>query len=105
MKYFKVKARLIKYDIDPVKYERDLIKGVNEILKIIDIKAREGRNPYIFAVASVYAADQIISHQQKTPSILTQKILSKATNCAEYSIRDHWRGLLYGYIKKMKKES
>ncbi|MFX0139150.1 MAG: hypothetical protein ACFFDN_36245, partial [Candidatus Hodarchaeota archaeon] len=34
---------------------------------------------------------------------LTQKILSQATNCAEYSIRDHWRGLLHDLVKNKKK--
>ena len=74
VKYSKVKSRLSNYDIDPIKYERDLIREVNAILKIIDTKARGGRNPYIFAVASVYAADQMISFKQKVHTILTQKI-------------------------------
>ncbi|MHA1381757.1 MAG: TFIIB-type zinc ribbon-containing protein [Candidatus Helarchaeota archaeon] len=103
MKYEKIISRLKYYNIDSSKYERDLINKTRYILKNICIKMRGGRNPYIFAVASVYAADQLISFKQKIHSALTQKLLSEATNCAEYSIRDHWRGLLYNFVKKNKK--
>ncbi|MHA1299267.1 MAG: TFIIB-type zinc ribbon-containing protein [Candidatus Helarchaeota archaeon] len=105
MKYPKVKLRLIQYKIDNIEYESNLRQQTRKILEIIDFKKRGGRNPYIFAVASVYAADQLISSNKKIHSILTQKILSEATHCAEYSIRDHWRGLLYDFIKKLKNKN
>ncbi|NVM01092.1 MAG: hypothetical protein HWN67_02040 [Candidatus Helarchaeota archaeon] len=102
MKYPKVNLRLKNYNVNPTTYERELTRETRMILKNIDFKKRGGRNPYIFTVATVYAADQKISSKLNSHSILTQKILSEATNCAEYSIRDHWRGLLYDFIKKMK---
>lgn len=105
LKYPKTKARLIYYKTDPVKYESDLFNETEIVLKSIDVRKRGGRNPYIFAVASIYAADQIISSKQKTHPILTQKILSDAANCAEYSVRDHWRVLLYKIVKKKKIEN
>ena len=95
-----VRQRLQLKNIDLNFYERNLLKESMAILKKLDNASRGGRNPFILAVATVYAADQKISQKFQMKSILTQKILSKCTQTAEYSIRDHWRTLLFQYIKK-----
>ena len=97
----KVQSRLKNYSIDPTIYKKELTIQTRIILNNIDVKKRGGRNPYIFTVATVYAANRMLSSKLNFHSILTQKILSEATNCAEYSIRDHWRGILYDYLKKV----
>ncbi len=82
--------RLLKNKIDIEEYRIYLTKKTVELLEFIDEKSRGSRNPYIFAVAIVYTASQIRKNIDKK-IILTQKILSKITNCAEYSIRDHYK--------------
>ena len=91
-------SRLNMKKVDIEFYERVLYKESSSILKKLDYDARGGRNPYILAVATIYAADQKISQKYKIKSILTQKILSNCTKTAEYSIRDHWRTLLFQFI-------
>ena len=89
-----VRLRLKAKDVDFLFYERAIYKESMQILKNLDDESRGGRNPYILAVATTYAADQKISQKYDMKSILTQKILSLCTQTAEYSIRDHWRTLL-----------
>ena len=90
--------RLKIKDVDKDFYERILHKESLNILKILSYESRGGRNPFILAVATIYAADQKISQKYGIKSILTQKILSQCTQTAEYSIRDHWRTLLFQFI-------
>jgi len=94
-----VRLRLKVKDVDFLFYERAIFKESMNILKNLDYVARGGRNPYILAVATTYAADQKISQKFGIKSVLTQKILSQCTQTAEYSIRDHWRTLLIKVIK------
>ncbi len=89
--YSLILDRLIQNNIEIDQYKIYLRNKSYEILKKIDVNKRGGRNPYIFAVAVVYTCDQIYSKKRKQKSILTQKLLSEACNCAEYSIRDHFK--------------
>ena len=64
------------------------------ILEEIPASKRGGRNPFIFTVSAAYASDRIIANEHGRKSVLTQKLASRATDVAEYSIRDH-----FGMIK------
>ncbi|MFX1260415.1 MAG: hypothetical protein ACFFAN_21405 [Promethearchaeota archaeon] len=65
-----------------------------EMLNILTLRHRGGRNPFILAGAIVYLADKLLAKEFNQKSILTQKIISEATKIAEYSIRDHYVNLL-----------
>lgn len=65
-----------------------------EILKLLTFKYRGGRNPFILTGAIIYLADRILAKEYSQKAILTQKIISEATQIAEYSIRDHYVNLL-----------
>ena len=85
-----VQQRLQKDNKIHKKYEIILTKIALDILSNIPMHERGGRNPFIFAAASVYAADRFISNKIKIKSVLTQHIMSSVLNIAEYSIRDHF---------------
>ena len=55
---------------------------------------RGGRNPFILTGAIIYLADKLLSKEFNQKALLTQKIISIATDIAEYSIRDHYVNLL-----------
>ncbi|TFG04168.1 MAG: hypothetical protein EU536_05095 [Promethearchaeota archaeon] len=93
-----IKIRLAKLDRTEFQYEKALLKESQTILNSIPITARGGRNPYILAAATVYAADLKIAKGSKRRAVLTQQLLSHLTGTAEYSVRDHWRGLVYNYL-------
>ncbi|MHA1425567.1 MAG: hypothetical protein ACTSQI_06235 [Candidatus Helarchaeota archaeon] len=93
-----IKKRLKKYNKSNFQYEKSIINESLSILDVLSIEERGGRNPYILAAATVYAADQKLSKIWGHRPILTQHLLSIITNTAEYSLRDHWRGLLYNYV-------
>ncbi|MCF2137276.1 MAG: hypothetical protein K9W43_08560 [Candidatus Thorarchaeota archaeon] len=76
-------------------YEQRLREAIKKIIDLVPASKRGGRNPFIFAVSASYAADRLISVAAGRRTVLTQKLASKATEVAEYSIRDH-----YGMIKK-----
>jgi len=44
--------------------------------------------------AIIYLADKLLAKEFNQKAILTQKLISEATNIAEYSIRDHYVNLL-----------
>ncbi len=71
-------------------YHEKLTKKCREIFKKMDIMKRGGRNQFIFTGAVIYLADRLLAKEFSQKAILTQKMLSKATNIAEYSIRDHY---------------
>ena len=53
-----------------------------------------GRNPFILTCAIIYLADKLLAQENNQKAILTQKLISDATNIAEYSIRDYYVNLL-----------
>ena len=78
-----------------------LTKKCQEILKLLTLKHRGGRNPFILAGATIYLADKLLARKYNHKALLTQKIISEATKIAEYSIRDHYVNLLKPlFIKK-----
>ena len=78
-----------------------LTKKCHEILKLLTLKYRGGRNPFILTGATIYLADKILAKEYNHKALLTQKIISEATKIAEYSIRDHYVNLLKPlFIKK-----
>jgi transcription initiation factor TFIIIB Brf1 subunit/transcription initiation factor TFIIB len=93
-----IKKRLIKIQKPEFDYERALLNQSKLILQQISDEKRGGRNPYILAVATVYASDQVIAKTWGERPVLTQHLLSIITETAEYSVRDHWRGLLFNSI-------
>ncbi len=75
-------------------FQNCLILKCREILKKLPLRERGGRNPFILTGAIIYLADKILAKERSQKAVLTQKILSEATNIAEYSIRDHYVNLL-----------
>ncbi|MFB0560456.1 MAG: hypothetical protein ACETWM_04355 [Candidatus Lokiarchaeia archaeon] len=89
-----IKQRLKERGFVTEDYRNLLTQKSYSILHKIDNINRGGRNPYIFAVSTVYCADRIISKKIAKKPILTQKILAKITKVAEYSVRDHYTSVL-----------
>ena len=79
---------------DPNTFENILREKISVILDMIPPSKRGGRNPFIFAVSAAYASDRLIAKEHDKRSVMTQKLVSLATQVAEYSIRDH-----FGMIK------
>ncbi len=75
-------------------YESRLRLKMLEVIDRIPATARGGRNPFIFTVSAAYAGDRLVASDFGKRSVLTQKLASRATEVAEYSIRDH-----YGMMK------
>lgn len=74
--------------------QNKLIIKCREILRDLPMWKRGGRNPFILMGAIIYLADKLLANEYNQKTILTQKIISEATNIAEYSIRDHYVNLL-----------
>ena len=81
-------------------FKRHLIKETLQILKTLDFSVRKGRNPYILAAASIYAAARRISMRLGVKRLLTQKLVAKFSGVAEYSVRDHYCTLLKKITEK-----
>ncbi len=75
-------------------YKRNLMNKCQEVLKGLDSWTRGGRNPFILTGAIIYLAEKLLAKENNYKSILTQKMISEATQIAEYSIRDHYVNLL-----------
>lgn len=100
-----IKKRLMKVQKGGFEYEKELLTESRSILEQIPQEKRGSRNTYILAVATIYAAERKLSRKRrKKKSILTQYLLSVITNTAEYSLRDHWTGLLSDYVPGSKKK-
>ncbi|MFX1465811.1 MAG: hypothetical protein ACFFA5_05005 [Promethearchaeota archaeon] len=80
-------------------YQSHILKAAHILLQEITTEQRGGRHPYIFATSILYGADILIAKQFERRSVLTQKLLAKIANVAEYSIRDHYCTLLKKYVK------
>lgn len=96
----KVKSR--GWDI--LQYENILREKMIEIIDMVPASKRGGRNPFIFAVSSAYAGDRLIAEEYGKRSVLTQKLTAKATEVAEYSIRDHF-GMMKEIIQPLMKSA
>jgi transcription initiation factor TFIIIB Brf1 subunit/transcription initiation factor TFIIB len=96
-----IRLRLRRAGLSSQDYQADLIKYANQLFSKISVPERGGRNPFIFAVAVVYSSDLLIAKIGKRRPILTQRLISKAANAAEYSVRDHYAKLLKPHILKM----
>lgn len=93
-----VRLRIRRAGITVKQYQASLLFNANRLFGVIDVKDRGGRNPFIFAVAVVYSADLLMAKIAKRRPILTQKLVSKASNAAEYSVRDHYAKLLKNHL-------
>jgi transcription initiation factor TFIIIB Brf1 subunit/transcription initiation factor TFIIB len=82
-------------------YQASLLQYANRLFCTVDAAERGGRNPFIFTVAVVYGADLIMAKTAKRRPILTQRLVSQATNAAEYSVRDHYAKLLKRHLSAM----
>ncbi|MFX1389623.1 MAG: hypothetical protein ACFE9Z_06105 [Promethearchaeota archaeon] len=96
MKHKYLKVRLMKKGIiwSENQFQNVLLIKSREILKKLPLWERGGRNPFILTGAIIYLADRLLAKECNQKAILTQKIISEATNIAEYSIRDHYVNLL-----------
>jgi len=82
-------------------YKCNLTSKCRSILTSLNKWERGGRNPFILTGAIIYLADKLLSKEYNQKTVLTQKLISLATNIAEYSIRDHYVNLLKPiFIKK-----
>ncbi len=97
----KIRLRLRRAGLPIQEYQARLLKYANQLFSRISVPERGGRNPFIFAVAVVYSSDLLIAKIAKRRPILTQRLISKATNAAEYSVRDHYAKLLKTHIQKL----
>ncbi len=96
-----IRLRLRRTALSIQKYQSSLLKYSNQLFSKISIPERGGRNPFIFAVAVVYTSDLLIAKMARRRPVLTQRLISKATNAAEYSVRDHYAKLLKKHLLKM----
>jgi transcription initiation factor TFIIIB Brf1 subunit/transcription initiation factor TFIIB len=91
-----LKMRLVKkgsvWSKEDYKYK--LTSKCRKILASLNKWDRGGRNPFILTGAIIYLADKLLSKEFNQKTVLTQKLISLATNIAEYSIRDHYVNLL-----------
>ncbi len=78
-----------KYSMDAYVFEKTLELICYRLLEKIPYSDRGGKRPFPFAAASVYVADKVFSKKMGISSALTQKIVAKAVNVAEFTIRDH----------------
>ncbi|MFX0169284.1 MAG: hypothetical protein ACFE89_08030 [Candidatus Hodarchaeota archaeon] len=96
-----IRQRLRRAGLSIEEYQSRLLKYANQLFSKIDAQTRGGRNPFIFAVAVVYSSDLLMAKIAKRRPILTQRLISKATNAAEYSVRDHYAKLLKKHLFQM----
>ena len=75
-------------------FQNSLLSKCRQIFKALPLWKRGGRNPFILTGAIIYLADKLLAREKTQKPVLTQKIISEATNIAEYSIRDHYVNLL-----------
>ena len=68
----------------------DLRNDIYEILQKLSSWERKGRNPFILTASVIYLAEKLLAKELNHKSVFTQELISKATNIAEYSIRDHY---------------
>jgi len=80
--------------------KRLLTKETLQILRTLDFSRRKGRNPYILAAASIYAAAKKIARRFGVKRLFTQKLVAKSSGVAEYSVRDHYCALLKEITEK-----
>lgn len=90
--------RLGQVPIDPLGYQHRMISVSSELLGRINGADRGGRNPYVFAVSTVYAGERCLARESGRKTILTQKILAKIAGVAEYSIREHFCSVLKRHL-------
>lgn len=94
-----IKQRIIARGVSEQEYYPPLLMETRRLLQKIPYQARGGRNPYIFAVSTVYAADNVISKKKLgIRPVLSQKAIAKATKVAEYSVRDHFARVIEQFI-------
>jgi len=91
-----LEERLVKKGVILTKseFQNRLLLKCREILIKLPLWNRGGRNPFILTGAIIYLADKLLAREKSEKSVLTQKIISEATDIAEYSIRDHYVNLL-----------
>ena len=75
-------------------FKINLMHKSREILENLSQWHRGGRNPFILTGAIIYLADKLLAEENEHKAVLTQNLISEATNIAEYSIRDHYVNLL-----------
>jgi len=91
-----LESRLLSKDAcwSKEQFQIHLTNKCREVLNKLSVWHRGGRNPFILTGAIIYLADKLLAIEFNQKAILTQKLISEATNIAEYSIRDHYVNLL-----------
>ncbi|MBD3193688.1 MAG: hypothetical protein GF317_01435 [Candidatus Lokiarchaeota archaeon] len=88
----RLKKKGLTWSIEMFKNKLTLMS--RKILTKLTKWKRGGRNPFILTGAVIYLADKLLAEKYNQKSVLTQKLISEATDIAEYSIRDHYVNLL-----------
>jgi len=96
----KIKTRISARRINEQEYYHLLLMETRDLLQKIPYPVRGGRNPYIFTVSVVYAADHTVcKNKLGIRPVLSQKAIADATNVAEYSVRDHFARVIGKFIQ------
>ena len=99
--YSGIQLRIRRAGLTSQEYQARLLQLAKRLFSAIDVTERGGRNPFIFAVAVVYTAELMMAKNSRRRPILTQRLVSKATNSAEYSVRDHYAKILKKHLLMM----
>ncbi|WXG45753.1 MAG: hypothetical protein WED05_03555 [Candidatus Atabeyarchaeum deiterrae] len=89
-----IRRKLDDAKLNVGEYQSTILSIALSIFRVMSMAARGGRNPFILAASTVYAADRRLSQERGTKPVLTQRTLANATGTAEYSLRDHFCSLL-----------
>jgi|GEM_PF-5183129 len=71
-------------------YFMELRRLYYEILRKLKFRIRRSRNPYTLCVAAMYGAMCILAKLRRRKNPITQSLLARICNVAEYSLREHW---------------
>ncbi|GAB4310745.1 MAG: transcription initiation factor IIB [Promethearchaeota archaeon] len=88
-----------EYEFTPEEYKLALSRVATDLAKEFEERCRGGRNPFILAGAIIYAANRALASQMRKKPVLTQGLVARATGIAEYSIRDHYVGVVKPFME------
>jgi transcription initiation factor TFIIIB Brf1 subunit/transcription initiation factor TFIIB len=90
----RILEELRRLSTNPFEYRQNITAVIVKILSRIKAPERGGRNPYVFAASTIYAAEANLAKQTSRRQIFTQKIIAEIAGVAEYSIREHFCSVL-----------
>ncbi len=90
----RVLEELKRLSTKPFEYRRSITPVLAKLLGRINAAERGGRNPYVFAASTLYAAEVSLAKQTGRRQLFTQKTIAEIAEVAEYSIREHFCSIL-----------